>query len=178
MFNKKQLIAMILQNLLKITLAAAISILIIFFTGKQISKIGESLAEKRTLAFILEKRSETMVKLREDFKKVEAGQKKIKNAIPPVNNILGFVDALESLGKKHPIEQSLKFNVPVPAGDELYRIDYNLSLKANISTLIDYLKSFEKMPYFTGINTISLSAGASGWENDSSVSMQAKLYVK
>jgi hypothetical protein len=175
MFTKKQLLMMILKNLLKASLAAAFAIAVIVFTGGQIGKISNSLVEQRTATFILEKRNETISRLAEDFKKIGGTDEKIKNAFPPVDNILDFVAALENLSVQNSIQETHSFGTPSETRDS---IDYGINMSANIFSLINYLKSFEKLPYFTGVSGISLSAQGNGWEGNSLVSLKARVYTR
>jgi len=172
MFNKKQLILTIFKISLKAVIATVIAIIIIVFSSQQISKISNSLKEQRTAAFILEKKTETISQLREDFNLVDEADRKISDAFPPADNILGFVTSLENLASQNGLQQTISFGTPADSS-----IDYNLTLNANIFTLINYLKNFEKLPYFTGISSINLNA-PSGWEGNSTISIRAKVYTK
>lgn len=174
MFSKKQLIIKILKNLLKAGVAVAVAIIVIFFTGRQISKISQTINEQRISAFILEKRSETISQLKEGFRVIGSADKKIEESLPPAENILGFVAALENLASQNSIQQILNFSAPAEK-----IIDYNINLSANISVLINFLKNFEKIPYFTGISSINLSASpVGGWEENSAVSLKAKFFIR
>lgn len=165
----------ILKNALKAGAAIAVAAFVIIFTGKQIGKISDSLAEQRTATFILEKRSETISRLAKDFETVGNADEKIKNAFPPVDNILDFVAALENLSVQNSIQGTYSFGTPSEAEGF---IDYGLNINANIFSLINYLKSFENLPYFTGISGITLGAQSNGWEGNSSVSLRAKIYTR
>jgi len=61
---------------------------------------------------------------------------------------------------------------------DIYSISYNMNLTANIYDLIAYVEAFEKLPYFTEMSSISINAISNNWENDSSISITAKLYAK
>lgn len=184
MLNKKQLLTAILKHTLKTGGIIIIAIILIVFAGKQIIKIANSLQEKMVLSSVLEKRNETSLKLREDFKLVGEKNKKIEAALPSADNILEFVGILESLAKGRSLNQTVKFNSPAPLAAvindlKLSSIDYSIVLDGNISTLIDYLKDFEKLPYFSGISSITVNATPpEGWGGKSSIFIQAKLYVK
>lgn len=174
MFNRKQLIIKILKNLLKAGVAVLVAVIVIFFSGRQISKISQTVSEQRISAFILEKRSETIFQLRDGFKVIGNADKKIEESLPLAENILGFVAGLENLASQNSVQQILSFSVPA---DKV--IDYNINLSANISVLINYLKNFEKLPYFTGISSINLSASSvGGWEENSAVSLKAKVFIR
>ena len=147
------------------------AILLIIFFSQQIVKISNSLFEQRATAFILERRNDAIGQLREDFKAIGESDNKIKNAFPPADNILDFISAMETLANSHSIPQSLRFGAL--AGDY---IDYNIQLNANISIFINYLKSFEKLSYFTSISGISLSSSGD-LMGDSAISLGARIYT-
>jgi len=174
MFNKKQLIIKILKNLLKAGVAVAVAAVVVFFAGKQISEISQTIREQRISAFVLEKRNETIFQLREGFKVIGDANTKIEESLPLAENILGFVVSLENLANQNSVQQILNFSAPIGKS-----IDYNINLNANISSLINYLKNFEKLPYFTGISSFNLSApSVGGWEGDSAIFLKAKVFIR
>lgn len=183
MINKKQLYIEILKNSLKVISVIAVTLLVMLFFSRQITKIANSLEEKMVLNSVMERKNEIALRLDEEFKTIAEKDKKIEGALLPIDNILEFVGALESLAAERSLDQSMKFNSPVPASGisekSVYSIDYSLILNGNISTLIAYLKGFEKLPYFTGISSVAFnSPSPSDWNDDMSISVQAKLYVK
>lgn len=182
MFNKKQIFTAILKNLAKAASAAIIAVIIAVIFSGQIAKIGETLAEKKKLSAILEKRSDTAVKIEENFKIIGPNEIKIQNALLPADNILEFVGFLESLAGQTSVSQNFGFSTPtvLPQSEEnisLAIINYNLNIGANIFILINYLNGFEGAPYFTDISGINISA-PNGLESDFNATMSAKLYAK
>ena len=173
MFNKKQLIFSILRILAKAGIAVVVAAVVVGFSSRQISKISDSLAEQRAAVFTLERRNETVSQIREDFKIIGNADAKIEAAFPSRDNIIEFVTALERTASQNAVQQSLSFGVPVNNS-----IDYGINLTANINTLINYLKTFEKLSYFTAVSSVNLSASSAGWESNSSISMRAKVYAK
>lgn len=172
MFSRKQLIIKILKLAARAVIAVIVAAIVVIFFSQRISKISASLAEQRASAFILEKRSETNAQLKEDFKIVGEADKKINDAFPPADNILGFVAALETLALRNSLQQSLGFGAPADSS-----IDYSITLSGNIFIFINYLKDFEKFPFFTAISSVDLNAPG-GWEGNSTISMRAKVYTK
>jgi hypothetical protein len=156
-------------------LAVLFAIFIVIFSSKQIQKISVSLAEQRLASFILEKKSETISQLTKDFKLIGDAEDRIKNAFPPVDNILDFVSAMENLLIQNSIQGTASFNSPPESGEY---IDYNISLNAGVGFLINYLKGFEKLPFFTGITSINLNAQGGGWDGNSAVSIRSRVYTR
>ncbi len=181
MFDKKQLILLGSKIILKALLALIASATIVFIVSQRISKISDSLAKDKTLYATSIRKNEIAINLRESFKIINGYDKKIELALPADDNILEFVGLLENLSGQNSVQYSYKFNSPIswPEQENISTIDYSLNLKGNIYTFINFLKNFEKMPYFTGAYSINISSiSKAGWEEDSSISLQAKLFTK
>lgn len=180
MLKERELILTIGRNLLKAAATAIAAVFLVLFLSGQISKISESIVKNKRTTFLLEKRTETLSELRNNLKIIGDNEKKIEEAMPPVDNILDFVAALEAVASENSLQQSLKFGTPVQVtAGQIYSIDYYVTLNGNVVTLLNYLKRFEQLPYVTGISRINLQASTPrGWEDDSSVSIQGKLYVR
>lgn len=181
--NRSEIIKAIMIQLVKAIVVSAISITISLLFANEISKIGNLIIEKRKLAMVMEKRSTIISKIRSDLRVVNDNQKIIENALPPKDNILDFVSSLENIANKNSLQYSYKFGTPSAPSTQgefnISTIDYSLNINGNIFTLINYLKDFEKLKYFTGINSITLSAPQdTGWDGNSTMTIQAKLYSR
>lgn len=183
MFNKRQLLIDIAKDLAIMITAITIAAFVVAFFSKQITTIGNALIEKKKLSIVLEKRGELLAGLKQDFSIVGEGDQHIKEAFPPSDDIFSFVAVLENLASQTAIEQTYHFGVPVPAQSvgnavPLSVIDYSITAKGNVRTLIGYLKEFEKLPYFSGISNITISgSGERGWEDSAQATMQARVYT-
>ena len=185
MFERKQLQKQLFSYLLRIAVAVLMGVIIIHIASGQITKISTSLAEKKRLSLLLQRKSETTRQLAQDLAVVGDNDKKILAALPPAQNILDFIGVLDNLAAKNSIKQTTKFNTPVPVSPEggegisIQKIDYSISLSGNVFTLMSYLKDFENLPYFTKINSFNIQGGSSlGWEGESTISIQAIVYVQ
>jgi hypothetical protein len=163
----------------------ALSFLVIFILIKQIDKINLTMAEKKEMDYLISNRENVNNKIKTDFLAVDpAYQEKITGALPSVYNILSFVDVLESLSKKYTFEQKLSFSQPAVATGvsgpiPLMVINFNLTIDgANIDSFTNYLKDFEKLPYFASIDSISyLGASTAGWQGNSTINIVGSLYA-
>lgn len=183
MLTKKQLILTVLKNLTILTVAVSGALFVAVYSSKQINRISSAISEKKRVSYILEKRSETYTNLRRDFAILNGADGLIESALVPSDDISGFIGAVETLGVKSGVVQSYQFGIPNLSGalgnPEIASVDYSLRARTNIYGLIAYLKNFENMPYFSGIMSISISAGTPrGLDNDSDVSMSARLYAR
>jgi hypothetical protein len=179
MLTKEQLIKILILDVAKMLGAVALAFFAAQFLGTQIMKIGDSLAEKRRLAFVLEHRNETLAKLKNDFESIGDGASALNAVLPPVDNIIVFMDAVENLSNKTGLQQSPTFGDPNPTGSGLYLINFSVSLKAGLVGLQKYLAEFEALPYLAQIDSVSISgAGARGIIDDSSIALPAKFYAR
>jgi len=157
----------------------------VYFLRNQINSINASIAEKKEMNYLIANREEVDRKINADFSGVDPQyEKKIADSIPSVYNILSFVDALESLSKKYSFKQNLSFNQPTSAAEisgpvSLMLINFNVAIdEINIEVLTNYLKDFEKLPYFVSINSINyLAQNNGGWRENSSINISGRLYV-
>ena len=181
MFNKKILIKMILLHVAKSLIAIVLASLAVSFFSWQFDNINTVLAEKRKLSYVLEKRSETATLLKKNFSQFDTPEKDIAEAFLSVDDILPFVTALEITAKNVGLYHTAQFgNLASFASEPLKiaRVDFAISATGNRKTFTRYLEEFEALRYFTGIRSFTMSAGASGWDNDMTITASAVLYVK
>lgn len=181
MLNKKQLLAIIIKQSLIILVMVPLAITSVWYSTKQMTAISHSIKEKKHISYILSTRSETYERLRADFAKTGNAEEKINSALISADDISPFLAALDTLALQSGTTQTYHFGVPdagAGSGSKMESVDYGLTIHANASETIAYLKNFERMPYFSGINSIALSsAGQNGINDQSSVVLSAKLYV-
>jgi Tfp pilus assembly protein PilO len=177
MLTKKQLIRALAVNAIKAVVALTLSIITVSIIGGQIEKIGNSLITKRSLAFVLERHSDVMEKLKKDFAEVGRGEEVVKSALPPVDNIAIFIDAVNNLQNITGLQQSATFGEPVLSQD-MYIINFNLGLQAGMGQLVKFLQNFESLPYMAQIDSVTISGGGQGIQNSSTIYMPARFYAK
>lgn len=181
MFAKRQLTFIIIRAAAKAGTAIIIAALVVSFFSGQISRIGKSLVEKRQMSLTLEKRGDVIATLQKNISIIKSGNQAMESAFPPIDNTSLFISALEKLSGENSLRQSLRFGPAAPSSFQsrlnIYEIDYNIDINGDITSFIKYLKDFETLPYFSGISEISVGSPG-GWDNNSTVSMRAKLYVK
>ena len=183
MITKEQLIRLILQNAIIVIVASFLSGGVIWYSIQQMRHIGHSIAEKKRVSLMLEKRSETYARLQTDNTLLSNADVRIKAALVPTEDISDFISALETLGVQTGVQQTHHFGVPVLSNDKngmsIATIDYSLGIQANGYTLISYLKNFEQLPYFSGISSIIVNSNTTKGLNEvSSVSLGAVLYTR
>lgn len=185
MFERTNFRKLILSYFLRILGSVAVASIIISVCAGRITEISQSLADKKRLAIILEQKNETLDQLEKDLTIIGQNEKRIREALPPSYNILDFISDLDSLAARTAVKQTTRFGTPSPLnvgeteGVSIAKIDYGISLSGNIFTLQSYLRNFENLPYFTKIDSFSIQSGNElGWEGESSVTINATLFVQ
>jgi hypothetical protein len=183
MFTRKNLLLLIGRNALIALGVVAISFTAIVFLSKEIERVSDNVVKNRNLANMLEKRTTLFSLLKKDALIVGNGDTIITNAFIPSNNILEFIASLESIALKNGVTQSFRFESPTSSSLEapfpIATIGYSNSLNANVLTFSNYLKDFERLPYFTKIENITItSQDKTGWQSASTASFRASLYTK
>lgn len=183
MFTTKNLFTLVGKHILITLGALVLTFAAVFFLSAQITKISSKAVADRHLATQLSERTSLLTNLRRETEIIGTNDVIIKRAFIPSNNILEFVSAIEALAVKNGLIQSFHFSTPTPASIDgpfpLSTITYqNTISSANVSTLISYLKEFEKLPYFTKIESLSISSGSGDWRTAGTASFSASVVAQ
>jgi hypothetical protein len=200
MFNRKHLISELTVQFLKALMIILMCGGVIYFVSQKVTIIGKTLEEKRTGAVLSENKSRSIQKLKQDFETIGDGDELISNALIKTDDISSeFMNALDNLAAENNAKQTIKFSSPTklnvktdkaasknkdassapvtPNNSNIYSISYTIGLTANVYDLIAYMEAFEKLPYFTEMTGVIINS-TNNWDNDSTISIQAKLYAK
>lgn len=184
MFTTKNLLILIGRQALVALGAVGIASIAVFFLAREIEEISGVIAQSRRVAAELESRTELFASLKRDDEFIGTNDTLIEHAFVPSDNILEFVSALESLTLKNSTAQNFRFDSPakeqsLASSFPLASISYTNTLAANSYTLSNYLKDFERLPYFTKIDSLSVSSqDPAGLRGASSASFHATLYAR
>ncbi len=183
MFTIKNLLMLIVRNIIISLIFITISISSIFYINSKIGNITDAIILNRKMEAELKKRSELLDTLKQDAQIIGKNDVLINNALVPSNNISEFTNVLDDLAIKNNITQSYRFETPIISGTSegisTSTISFSNTIKADVSTISKYLKNFEKLPYFTKIESINISSqDVKGWMGSSTVSMKATLITE
>lgn len=183
MFTTKNLIVLIGRQAAVALTAIAVATLASFLLAREISRVSTAVIQNRHLATTLEKRTEVFGTIARDARVVGTNDTLIERAFIPSDNIFEFISILESIALKNTATESFHFENPVPSSESapfpLSTIGYQNTLSLNVFTFMNYLKDFERLPYFTKIENLNISSqDGTGWRGTSSVSFHATLYAK
>src|SRR3989344_740787 len=144
MLNRKQTIQ-ILVLLARPAAAITVAVIAILFISQQINGITESAKERRTLYAILQRRTETVDKIKADINLAgDTNIKKLEDAFPLSDNIIDFIVSLDNIAAKNTVKQTMNFGTPTPffkKGDgataiSIASITYGTNVTSGISALI------------------------------------------
>jgi len=183
MFTNKNLLNLAIRQAIVAIGAILIAVAVWWFLSAQINTTSDAILKNRETADNFDQRTELLFSLKQDSVLVGQNDVLIDNALLDSDDILEFTDALENISTRYKIAQTFAFDTPVPPSFstpiKLSAIDYNAKITANVSTFKNYLVDFEKLPYFSKINGITITTqDKAGWENNSSVSFDATLFTK
>lgn len=180
MFTTKNLFTLVGKQILIAVGVVVVSTGAVFFLSSQISKVSSDSVKTRHIAAQLSERTSLLSNLKHETDIIGANDAVIKRAFIPTDNILEFVGVIENLAFKNGLTQAYNFSSPSPTGSAasftLGTITYqNTISSANVSMLINYMKDFERLPYFTKIDSLSISAGGGDWRTAGTASFSASV---
>jgi Tfp pilus assembly protein PilO len=180
MFTTKNLLMLTGRHMIIAILAIGAAVLAAVFLSQQITRLSDDVLKNRKLASALEKRTELFAAVKRDTELVGTNDVLIEQAFIPSSNILDFVATLESLALKNGITQAFHFDTPTPspisAPFPLAMVVYSNSLNGNLKGFSNYLKDFERLPYFTKIESLSISSsGKTNWRDTGIMSFRASV---
>lgn len=175
MFRNKELIYQISMMALKAGIAVVIAVICVNYFQDKIVEITSSLRTQKRAAFALQRRSETVRQLQNEFKNVGPVEAYLAAASPEADSVVDFKAALESLAGRQSLPSTVDFSLP---SYDQTTIDYVVSLSTGAASLTQYLKNFEKIPYLTGIKGVSINSNQdSSWENASRIILSGRLFT-
>jgi len=183
MFTLKNFLILIGKNALISLIVVLITIFTIIFISKKIEILSNKIALNNKIEYEYTNRNELEKTLKNEILIVSGNDTKIESAFPPSNNILDFVNAIDSLANNNNISQTYHFETPILLQSinsfNLETISYTNNFSTNMSVFINYLKEFEKLPYFTKIDGFNISSqDKMGWVGISNISLRGTLYTK
>lgn len=180
MFTTKNLFTLVGKQLLIAGGFLLVAVLAVIIFSTQITKITGDAIKNRHTAALLSERAALLSNLKHETDIIGSNNTIIKHAFIPTNNILDFVGVIENLAFRNGLTQAYNFSAPTisPTGTSFTPaiITYQDTISgANVTALIKYLKEFEKLPYFTKIDSLNFSAGGGDWRNSGTASFGATV---
>jgi hypothetical protein len=182
MFSSKNLLVYIGRNAIGSLLVVAATVGAILFLSSQIERMTDSVALNHRLQAELQKRTSLFELLKHDSQIVGSNDTKIFGAFAPSDNILGFINTLDDLGTKNSLTQIYHFDTPIlssiSAPFPISTITYTNSFQTTLPGFSTYLGQFNKLPYYTKIDSFSISSQDKlGWLGQSAITYHATLYA-
>lgn len=183
MFTTKNLLILIGKQSIVAFVSIIVALVAVSFLAREIDRVSGAVVQNRQLAEKLAKRTELFSVLSHDVSLVGSNGAAIEHAFLSTENILEFVSILESIALKNNATQSFHFDTPLasdtPSPFPISTVGYQNTIALNIFSFINYIKDFERLPYFTKITSLSFgSQDSSGWRGAGSATFRAVLYTK
>lgn len=166
---------------LAIRTASAIAggIFISLFLTREIKTASANLVKQKQFEYLLSNQASEIEILNFNNALMATGKNAIERALFKGDEIVEFLGSLETLAGSNALTQSVHFNAPqVSENPSISSVDYTININGNIFTLLQYLRDFEKLPYFTHVSAVNIKAGEFGWTGDSAITLSARLYIR
>jgi len=184
MFTTKKLLILVLKNSLISLVFLGVTIVAIVFIKNEIESVTDSVVLNHRLKAQLREKTELLSVLERDSKIIGENDILIKKAFISSENISGFIDDLDKTASESSITQIYRFETPTASNISgpfpLSSIPYSNNITTGLLSFSNYLKNFEKLPYFTKIESFNISSQdkVSGWLGQSTISLKAILITK
>lgn len=170
----------------KPVIAVTLSAILCTLFANQITKIAAETKQTQTLSLTLQKRIETISKMKEDLDKIGlVNYAKIENALVSTDNVTDIVVAFDDLADKHSIRAVPTLGNLTPTGlaivngPSIAAIDYSISATASVNTFLNFLKDFEKLTLMPVVSSLDINGPPPrGWNGSSNIPIRGRLYVK
>lgn len=151
----------------------------IFFFRSRIKFLSEESSRLRIEFLANQIQQATFIDLSNNYEKIKPHLEKIDQAIPEEKNILPFINEIENLATNKQLIQNFKFEkVGESSLTPIFKeARFSLTLYGNLSQFLDYLKSFEEIPYFVKIDSVNFS-GTPSLTDFSEMRLKGVLYVE
>lgn len=176
----KNTLKQLLKPILKTMIFSVVSLATSLYFASRIKDISDVITEKRAILSLYQNSQEQFAVLKEDFPKISKNIDKVENTIPSSESMLPFISAMENLSGASGVQQSFKFEsiAPQPVLDMgLNAVPFNVTLSGNRAQFMAYLSLLEKLPYFTKIESVNMTA-AQGLDGPSQMNLRGVLYIK
>lgn len=184
MFTTKKLLILVLKNLLVSLVFVGATIVAIFFIKNEIERVTDSVVLNRKLNAQLREKTELLSVLERDAQIIGENDVLINKAFISSENISSFINELDKTASDSSITQIYRFETPTASNISgpfpLSSIPYSNNITTGVLSFSNYLKNFEKLPYFTKIESFNISSQdkVSGWLGQSTISLKAVLLTK
>lgn len=153
----------------------------LFLLKNKIEKKAVSIYKQRSMLRVLEERNDNFWELKTTYNQVEKNLPVLKSALPDEWSVAEAAEYLERIAKSANSELVLNFESwdRAKSFNEMSKtLGFTATLNGNIATFSNFLSSFKNMPYFVEIENIEISNSSGVQNNNSRLTIRAKIYVK
>lgn len=183
--ERKQVIKYLLIMTAKALFAATIAVVVCYYVGNKIATISKNIYVQKKLIFLLKQKQNNQQALRKSYGELETMMPKLQTALPQDDTVDEFLSNIDTISKEQGLTTTLKFNPPTPSPDSeqsfpINLLTYTIVTSGNITTITNFIKALEAMPFANTINSMAMNSPATsqGWNENSSVTIQGQLYTR
>lgn len=137
----------------------------IFFVVKKTRVITQDLQNKQNLIYLTNRQIQLATEILRQWKEIEPNVDKINNALPPSNDLLGYLGELEKIATATGVSQNIKLQTSTSSPGKITKgkgesVDHTIEIKGSLDQIINYLALLEKAPYFTEVTNYNITDGA------------------
>ncbi|MBU3925929.1 hypothetical protein KJ763_02040 [Patescibacteria group bacterium] len=151
------------------------------FLYSEIKDQREAVKERINSVKLLEEKSQNVKLLSSQTEDIAINKEKLESAFLKEENIIGFIEKLESIGKE--VNVSVKiFSAEIGKGSDSPRLRINL--KGTFQNIFGYITLLENLPYQISFDSLNLVKKVSGdekigdWDSDIEISIISFLSKK
>jgi len=158
---------------------------VIFYSCLKISKLANSLQNQQNLIYLANQQIKMSSDLQRQWPEISPNILKVEAMLPPANDLLGFMGALEGIAQASGVQQTIKFqtqnaNTPtnIPGQTQALggSVDFSVELKGSLEQITTYLANVEKAPYFIKVTDVNITGGQ-GADNQAAATIGMKVYT-
>lgn len=159
-------------------LTLALFLLDFLYLRHQVVSSANVVTQKRTELESLKIQDNDIKDLRADYEKVIGKTDKIFNAIPSQDDVVNFINELETIAKRREVRQGIKVSSSIEddVEDSLKTVEISLSLETSYANYINFMTDVYYLKYYHRITNIEFRRKVSS--SDISVVVTLNLYVK
>ena len=144
----------------------------IFFVIKKTKAMSQNLQNKQNLIYLANRQIQFATEIMRQWKVIEPNVTKIDNALPPSNDLLGYLGGLEKIATEAGVSQNVKLQTSTASGTSKTTpvnlpgqvakgkggsVEHTIEIKGSLEQVVQYLILLEKAPYFTKVTSFNIT---------------------
>lgn len=168
MFDRDNIFITVGIQIAKATVVLVLSGVLILPLYGEIARIGNESVDRQNIIALANTSAPQVTQARTRLTNATAHMQTIDTALISLDHIDGFIVAMEELAVATAVtETGLSFGSIVPVTNSaeiqsLTRVPFTVAITGTLDAITAYVRTFEKLPYFAGIEKIAVDAIGGG----------------